>query len=83
VFLNRRTAHLDLAAAGLALALARRSPLPLVALAPYARELRSHAHRFPDAGRSPASVAAADLAADLVGLAALAAGSARYRSPVL
>ncbi len=59
------------------------SPLPWLAVAPYARELNVHARRFPQAHRHPAAVAAADLAADLVGLAALVGGSLRYRSPVL
>ncbi len=86
VFLNPRTARLDLAAAGALLATARRSPLPLVAAAPYLRELRRHALRSaapPSPGAALAGVAAADLAADLVGMAALVAGSVRYRAPVL
>jgi hypothetical protein len=62
----------------------RRSPLPLLAAAPYLRELRRHARRAETSGGpSVAGVAAADLAADLVGLAALAAGSVRYGAPVL
>jgi hypothetical protein len=83
-FLNPRTARLDLAAAAAILSAARRSPVPLLAAVPYARELRRHARRGGDAGRAgPAAVAAADLCADLVGLAALAAGSVRYGAPVL
>jgi glycosyltransferase involved in cell wall biosynthesis len=87
-FLNARTARLDLALAAALIAVARRSPLSLAAAVPYARELRRHAHRAGAAGPKapappPAVVAAADLCADLVGLAALAAGSVRYRAPVL
>jgi glycosyltransferase involved in cell wall biosynthesis len=92
-FLNARTARLDLAVAAALVAVARRSPLSLAAAVPYARELRRHARRAAAGGpRAPApaapspalaAVAAADLCADLVGLAALAAGSVRYGAPVL
>jgi hypothetical protein len=82
-FLDARTARFDLAALAALTAAARRSPLPLVAAVPYARELRRHARRAPGAGLSPAAVAAADLCADSVGFAALAAGTVRYRAPVL
>jgi glycosyltransferase involved in cell wall biosynthesis len=78
-FLNGRSARLDLALAGVGLALARRSTLPLAAVAPYARALAAHARRAQPHG----AVAAADLAADLLGLVALAYGSARYRSLVI
>lgn len=83
VFLNARTARLDLALAAGALAVRTGSPLAWLALAPYTRELWTQARRFPDANHNPALVAAADVAADLVGLAALLEGSLRYRSPVL
>jgi hypothetical protein len=83
LFLNRRSARLDLGLAAVAIALGTRTRWPLLALAPYAREVRTHARRFPEGNRHPAGVAAADVAADLVGLAALLAGSLRYRSPVL
>jgi glycosyltransferase involved in cell wall biosynthesis len=76
-FHSRRSAMFDLAVAGTAAAVARRNPLLLAAAVPYLRELRRHAWRAQD-GWKP--VAAADLAADAVGLAALAAGSVRYRS---
>ena len=88
LFLNQRTAKLDLALAAGALALA----VPLRALLggrrspprrPTLRELRRHAARAPEAPPGTAAVAAADVAADLVGLAALLAGSARYRAPVV
>jgi glycosyltransferase involved in cell wall biosynthesis len=86
-FLNARTARLDLAVAAVVLAAARRSRLPLLAAVPYARELRRHARRASGAGPTApvpvAAVAAADVAADLVGLAALAAGGVRYGAPVL
>ncbi|HEX3691405.1 MAG TPA: glycosyltransferase family A protein [Solirubrobacteraceae bacterium] len=82
-FLNARTARWDLAVAGALAAVARRSPLPLVAVVPYTRELRRHARRAGGAGPAPAAVAAADLCADVVGLSALVAGSVRYRAPVL
>ena len=71
-FLSRRTAAFDLGVCGALVALLLRSPLPLVALGPYARQLR----------RRPA-VAAVDVAADVVGMAALVRGSVRYRSPVV
>jgi glycosyltransferase involved in cell wall biosynthesis len=84
VFLNRRTARLDLGVAGGVAALLLHSPLPLVAMLPYLSALREHSGRVrPDGTTSAAAVAAADLAGDLVGLAALAAGSVRHRSPVL
>jgi GT2 family glycosyltransferase len=81
-FLSRRSALFDLALAGAAAAAVRRSPLPLLAAAPYAREAYRHARRAGEIRRVPA-VAAADLAADAVGAVALAAGSLRSRSPVL
>lgn len=80
-FLSRRSALFDLAAAGALAAAVRRSPLPLLAALPYVREARRHCARA--TGRPGARVAAADLAADAVGAAALAAGSVRYRAPVL
>ncbi len=78
-FLNRRTARFDLALAGAALAMVLRSPLPLASAGPYARAVRSHARR----GKPTAVVAAADIAADVIGLAAMAYGSVRYRSLVV
>jgi glycosyltransferase involved in cell wall biosynthesis len=83
VFLNGRSARCDLAAAATVIAAARRTPLPLLAAAPYGRELYRHAHRAPGAGPPAIAVAAADLAGDIVGLAALVAGSVRYGAPVL
>lgn len=77
VFLTERSARFDLAAAGLAAALAARRPWPLLALAPYAalvaRDVRSGGRR----------AAAAKLAADAVGAVALVRGSVAARTPVL
>jgi glycosyltransferase involved in cell wall biosynthesis len=79
-FLNERSAAFDAAVLGAAVAVRTRSPLPLVAALPYARLAVRRAR--PSGSRAPA-VAAADLAADAVGLAALAAGSIRNRSLLL
>jgi GT2 family glycosyltransferase len=81
LFLSRRTMKLDMALAGVAAAAARRSALPLVAAAPYARELRRHARAR--AGDGWKEVAAVDAAADLTGAAALVRGSVAARSAVL
>jgi hypothetical protein len=84
VFLNGRSARFDLAIAAMAGAAAARSPLPLAAAVPYLRAVKRHAGRAKLARRPhPALVAAVDVLADVTGLAALAAGSARYRSLVL
>ena len=80
VFLNRRTAAFDLAMVGVATAALSRSLPPLAAAVPYARILTRGARHW--GWRAPVA-AAADLAADAVGLAALATGSARRRTPVL
>jgi Glycosyl transferase family 2 len=81
VFLTTRTMKLDLAVAGLALAAARRSKLPLVAALPYALELRRHAKER--GGEDWKRVAAIDAAADLMTAAALLHGSVESRTPVL
>lgn len=83
VFLSRRSAGFDAACAGALTALAFGSPLPLLACLPYLREARRHSMRARPAPPRAAAVMAADLAADLVGLASLLEGSLRYRSPVL
>ena len=83
VFLNRRSARLDLALAGALAALWRRSPLPLLMAAPYARLARAYASRALPAGASAYAVLAADVLADLVGLGAMLQGTVRWRSPVL
>jgi glycosyltransferase involved in cell wall biosynthesis len=81
-FLSRRSALFDLALAGAGVAAARRSLVPMLAAAPYAQEAWRHARRAGDA-RHASAVAAVDVAADAVGAAALAAGSARARTLVL
>ena len=82
VFLNRRSARFDLGLLGAALALALRSPLALVSGGPYLRTLQAQSLRS-SAGPGPAAVAAADVAADIVGLAAMVYGSVRNRSLVV
>lgn len=83
VFLNTRSARLDLGLAGVVFALVARSTIPLLAAGPYLRTLQWHSRRSRPIGPPAVAVAAADLAADLVGLAAMACGSARYGSLVL
>lgn len=83
VFLDARSARFDLALAGLALAAARRSPAAALAALPYVRALSGHARRAPSSTQGTAAVAAADVAADIVSLAAMLRGSARYRSLLL
>jgi glycosyltransferase involved in cell wall biosynthesis len=80
IFLSARTEAFDLAITAVLVAWRRRSPLPLVAVLPYARiALRGMArHR-----RRAPLVVAVSAAADLAGLCALVAGSARSRSPLL
>jgi glycosyltransferase involved in cell wall biosynthesis len=81
VFLSPRTMKLDLALAGLALAAARRSRLPLLAAVPYALELRRHSKER--GGEDWKRVAAIDAATDLLGALALLHGSVESRAPVL
>jgi hypothetical protein len=80
-FLSQRSATFDAAVAGAAVAVTRRRPLALLAAAPYARVLAqdTRGHRWP----AGAKVAGARLAADAVGAAAMAYGSARNRSLLL
>lgn len=79
VFLSARTARFDLALAGAALAIVTRRATPLVAAAPYARALHHGARGWP----RPVEVAAVQMAADMLGAAALAYGSIRSRSLLL
>jgi glycosyltransferase involved in cell wall biosynthesis len=80
VFLTPRSAAFDAAVAGGLAAAATRSPLPLAAAAPWAWIAARDAARW----RRRAPIAAlGGAAADAVGLAALAIGSVRARSPVL
>lgn len=82
LFLSARTALLDLAVAALALAVLGRRPAVALAAVPYAWVLiREAGRRARD--RNAALVTAADLTADLAGLAALVRGSMRSRSAVL
>jgi glycosyltransferase involved in cell wall biosynthesis len=80
VFMSRRSAALDAAVAGAAVAAIRRSPVPLTAALPYAwmvgRWARAYRRRAP-------LVAAVGVAADVVGVASLVYGSVRSRSIVL
>jgi glycosyltransferase involved in cell wall biosynthesis len=81
LFLNRRSAALDAGLVGALAAVLVRSPLPLLALAPYGRMVAERARHF--GGSGAAAVVAAEVAADLVGLASLVRGSVRYRAPLL
>jgi len=81
VFLTRRTALFDLAVVGVLGAAVTRRRWPLLTVLPYARLVWRLA-RVWGARRGPV-VAAANVAADAVGAASLAAGSARTRAPVL
>lgn len=83
LFLTRRAAQFDLACAGLVLAAARRSRLPLTLTVPYLRELRRHSMRARPHPPRASVVALADLAADVTGLAGSMFGSVRYRALVL
>jgi hypothetical protein len=82
-FLNRRSALFDIGLAGVALAGATRSPLPLAAAVPYARALRDNSRRVPVTGLERVGIGIADLAADAVGVVALARGTLRYRALIL
>jgi glycosyltransferase involved in cell wall biosynthesis len=78
LFLTRRSAAFDAGLAGALTAVALRSPLPLLAAAPYAWMTGRRAARF-----RRARVAAVDLVADAATLAALLWGSARARALVI
>ncbi|MEJ7786769.1 MAG: glycosyltransferase, partial [Solirubrobacteraceae bacterium] len=73
LFLSERSARFDLAAVGLAAAAYTRCPIAAVAAVPYLRTVQRRGLR----------VGAVDVAADLVGAAALLAGSVVSRAPVL
>jgi glycosyltransferase involved in cell wall biosynthesis len=79
-FLSKRSAMFDAAVLGAAAALATRSKLPLVAAAPYARQL---ARRGKPYRRRAPLVAAVDVAADSLALAALVRGSVSNRTLVI
>jgi glycosyltransferase involved in cell wall biosynthesis len=76
-FLSRRSAAFDAALASAAAARATRSRAPLAGALPYAALVWSHARPWEERA---AGAAAAGIAADAVGFAALARGSARARS---
>jgi glycosyltransferase involved in cell wall biosynthesis len=81
-FLSRRTAAFDLAALGVAVAAAARSPMPLASAAPYA--VVAWRDRLRHLPRRHASLAAAvDAVADGLTLVELARGSARAGSFLL
>lgn len=81
VFLSPRTARLDVAAAGVALALVARRPTALAAAVPYLYLLATDARHW--GARGAPVVAAVGVAADAAGAAALFRGSVRSRSLVL
>jgi glycosyltransferase involved in cell wall biosynthesis len=80
-FLSPRSARFDLALGGAAAAAAARSPLPLLAAAPYVRVLWSGSGRW--GARRRAQVAPVQLAADVIRAGALLWGSAANRRAVL
>jgi glycosyltransferase involved in cell wall biosynthesis len=80
-FLSGRSAAFDAALLGTVLAVARRSPLALLAAAPYARLVARDA--LPHGGLGAPRVAVARVAADLVGGWALLRGSLASRTLVL
>lgn len=80
VFLNARTAQFDLAVAGVIAQLAAGSPIPLLLALPYLRIVYRAAR---PCGRRAPQVAAARIAADIVGLGALLMGSVQARKVVL
>lgn len=81
VFLNARSQRFDLAVAGVAVAGLVRSPIPLLAAAPYATVALRTARTVPGRRRK-AEVLVAHVLADAVGAGALAYGSIRSRTLV-
>lgn len=77
-FLTRRSAAFDLAVAGAGVALVARSPLPLLAAAPYVWSVSRKARRW-----RAVRVGAVEVAADAAGFVALAWGSIRNRTLVI
>lgn len=80
IFLSRHTARSFFAFAGTAFAVARRSPLPLLAALPYARAELASGKPWK---RSVAGYNSVQVCSDLIGLGALAWGSVRNRTLVL
>ncbi|MEA2171867.1 MAG: hypothetical protein QOF76_5167 [Solirubrobacteraceae bacterium] len=81
LFLNAHTALFDAAVVGSLTALRTKRPLPLLVAAPYAVVVRRRARHWP--AEPTARLAAAFVAAVVVGAAALLRGSIEQRSPVL
>lgn len=81
VFLSRRTAVADLGLAGIAAAALLRTPVPLVAALPWARQCWRSARGRP--GKSPVVRAGQLAVGDAVAAAALVSGSVRARRLVL
>lgn len=79
-FLTPRSAAFDLALAGACIAALRRHPTPLAAALPYAWLAGRESLRW---RRDAPKVALVRAIGDVIGLGALVAGSARWRSPVL
>jgi glycosyltransferase involved in cell wall biosynthesis len=79
-FVSKRSAAFDAAVLGAALAVRRRSPLPLIGAVPWACLVLGAARRW---GRRAPEVAVAEAGADAVGAGALAIGSLRARAPLL
>jgi glycosyltransferase involved in cell wall biosynthesis len=82
-FLNSRTAAFDAAVLSAFAAVATASPVPLLGLVPYALLGRREVRRFPLSPTGALRYAAAVLARDAVGFAALVRGSIESRSPLL
>jgi GT2 family glycosyltransferase len=80
LFLSRRGAAFDVAAVGVLVALARRSPFAATATLPYVGAV---ARRSRPWGRLAASAAMGTVAGDAVGAWSLVLGSVRARTPVL
>lgn len=80
-FLWGRSATFDLSVLAAAVAIARRSPMPLLVALPYAALVAEHVARWRHQGA--AKVAAVNLAADAMSLIAMARGSLAERTIVL
>jgi glycosyltransferase involved in cell wall biosynthesis len=79
-FLGRRAAAADLAAAGLVASFVRRSPLPLLVVAPWLRLVRTEARARGDGSLRVTAIIGVG---DAIGLVSRVRGSLRWRTPVL